>query len=82
MIYSLFFCPVESSEDYRAYNGPKIIAHRYQEMNDWLGLQTGALTGGPLVGNFAFSIAQYLGCDPNYSGRSGSFISTNRSHPC
>jgi hypothetical protein len=58
------FSPVATHETYRAYQGPKIIAHRYQEVVQWLGMDTGALSGGPLVGNFAFSIAEHLGCDP------------------
>ena len=58
------FCPVVPDDTYDSYQGPKIIAHRYSEIVEWLGLRTGVLTAGPLVGNFAFDIAQYLGCDP------------------
>jgi hypothetical protein len=58
------FCPVTAKETYDAYAGPKIIAHRYLELDEWLGLGTGALTAGPLVGNFAFNIAEYFGCGP------------------
>ena len=75
------FCPLVPSETCEAYDGPKIIAHRYQEMNDWLELQTGALHGGPLVGNFAFSIAQHLGCDPIImTGQDLSFPLTGDTH--
>lgn len=58
----LVFSPVAASETYDAFHGPKIIAHRYEELLNWLGIQKGALSGGPLVGNFAFDIAKYLGC--------------------
>ncbi|RPH52385.1 MAG: DUF115 domain-containing protein [Desulfobacteraceae bacterium] len=58
------FSPVVPSETYDAYKGPKIIAHRYEELMHWLNIPKGSLTGGPLVGNFAFNIAQYIGCSP------------------
>ncbi len=58
------FSPVAAPETYNAYDGPKIIAHRYKEIMDWLDMPKGALSGSPLVGNFAFDIAQYLGCSP------------------
>ena len=77
----LVFCSVLRSEDYRAYNGPKIFAHRYQEIANWIGIETGSLAGGPLVGNFAFSIAQYLGCDPIILiGQDLSFPPTGATH--
>lgn len=60
----LVFSPVVPSETYDAYKGPKIIAHRYEELMNWLDIPKGSLTGGPLVGNFAFNIAQYTGCSP------------------
>ncbi len=58
------FSPVVPPETYDAFKGPKIIAHRYEEIMQWLDIPKGALTGGPLVGNFAFNVAQYLGCAP------------------
>jgi len=58
------FCPLIYNETYQSFKGRKIVAHRYTEYLKWLNLPKGALSGGPLVGNFAFNIAQYLGCDP------------------
>lgn len=58
------FCPVTARETYDVYTGPKVIAQRYLELDEWLGLETGALTSGPLVGNFAFNIAEFFGCNP------------------
>ncbi len=58
------FSPVAAPGTYAAFDGPKIIAHRYEKLMQWLALPKGALTGGPLVCNFAFDMAQYLGCDP------------------
>ena len=75
------FCTVVHPSTYDAYQGPKIIAHRYNEPMKWLGLNTGVLTGGPLIGNFAFDIAQYLGCDPIIMvGQDLSFHPTGPTH--
>ena len=75
------FCPVVHPSTYDAYHGPKIIAQRYKEPMKWLGLNTGVLTGGPLIGNFAFDIAQYLGCDPIIMvGQDLSFQPTGPTH--
>lgn len=75
------FSPVAAPETYAAYNGPKIIAHRYKEIMDWLDIPKGALSGGPLVGNFAFDIAQYLGCNPIIMvGQDFSFKPTGATH--
>jgi hypothetical protein len=49
---------------YRVYKGPKIIASRYQAFSDWLSLDPGSLDGGPVVGNYAFMIAETFGCNP------------------
>ena len=68
-------------DTYEAYQGPRIIANRYSESGEWLGLHTGALPGGPLVGNFAFNIAEYLGCDPIIMvGQDLSFPPTGATH--
>ncbi|MBN1614742.1 MAG: motility associated factor glycosyltransferase family protein [Deltaproteobacteria bacterium] len=58
------FCSLIHKDTYKAFRGPKIIAHRHREHEEWLGLAKGTLESGPLVGNFAFDIARYLGCDP------------------
>lgn len=58
------FSPVAAPETYDAFNGPKIIAHRYEQLMNWLAIPKGVLSGNPLVGNFAFDIAQYIGCSP------------------
>lgn len=75
------FSPVVPPETYSAFKGPKIIAHRYEEFMNWLGIPKGALSGGPLVGNFAFDIAQYMGCDPVILvGQDLSFKPTGTTH--
>lgn len=75
------FSPVVPPETYAAFRGPKIIAHRYEELMDWLDIPKGSLTGGPLVGNFAFDIAQYLGCSPIIMvGQDLSFKPTGATH--
>ena len=48
---------------------------------NWLDLPKGALSGGPLVGNFAFNIARYLGCSPLILvGQDLSFKPTGATH--
>ena len=75
------FSPVAAAETYDAFQGPKIIAHRYEPLLSWLGIPKGALTGGPLVGNFAFDIAQYLGCSSIIMvGQDLSFERTGATH--
>jgi len=75
------FCPVVHPSTYDAYQGPKIIAHRYEEIMEWLESGKGALGGGPMVGNFAFSIAHYLGCNPIIMvGQDLSFKPTGSTH--
>ena len=75
------FCPVVHPGTYEAYQGPRIIANRYNEIPKWLGLNTGVLPGGPLVGNFALNIAEYLGCDPIIMvGQDLSFPPTGATH--
>jgi len=58
------YCSVVYPDTYESYKGPKIITHRYPEIMEWLGLDTGIIKAGPLVGNYAFNIAEYFGCDP------------------
>lgn len=58
------YCSVVYPDTYASYHGPKIITHRYDEMIEWLGFHTGVLSEGPLVGNLAFNIIDYFGCDP------------------
>ncbi|MBW2116693.1 MAG: motility associated factor glycosyltransferase family protein [Deltaproteobacteria bacterium] len=75
------FSPVVPPETYDAFKGPKILAHRYEEIMQWLDIPKGALEGGPLVGNFAFNIAQYLGCCPIIlAGQDLSFKLTGATH--
>ncbi|MBU0987419.1 MAG: DUF115 domain-containing protein [Proteobacteria bacterium] len=75
------FCAIGHPSLYHIYKGPKIIATRYQEFSDWLELDPGALSGSPLVGNFAFNIAEYLGCNPIIMvGQDLSFKSTGSTH--
>lgn len=75
------FSAVVPSETYQAFKGPKIIGHRYLDLMNWLGIPKGALSGGPLVGNFAFSIARYLGCGPIVLvGQDLSFKPTGATH--
>jgi len=75
------FSPVVPPETYDAFKGPKILAHRYEEIMQWLDIPKGALEGGPLVGNFAFNIAQYLGCGPIILvGQDLSFKMTGATH--
>ncbi len=75
------FCTILHPNVYRIYKGPKIIASRYQQFSDWLSLDPGSLGGGPLVGNFAFNIAQMLGCNPILmAGQDLSFKPTGATH--
>lgn len=62
-IFFIFFTVLHPNV-YRIYKGPKIIASRYQVFSDWLSLDPGSLSGGPVVGNYAFIIATILGCNP------------------
>ncbi|MHB8770843.1 MAG: motility associated factor glycosyltransferase family protein [Syntrophales bacterium] len=62
-IFFIYFTVLHPSV-YRVYPGPKIIASRYQQFSDWLSLDPGSLSGGPVVGNYAFLVAQTLGCNP------------------
>lgn len=75
------FCAIGHPNVYKVYKGPKIIATRYQELSDWLSLDPGSLSGGPVVGNFAFNIADYLGCNPIIMvGQDLSFKPTGSTH--
>ena len=75
------FCTVIHPNIYKVYKGPKIIANRYQEISDWLSINPGSLTGSPVVGNLAFNIAEYLGCNPIImTGQDLSFKSTGSTH--
>ncbi len=58
------YCSLVYPDTYESYKGPKIISHRYPEIVDWLGFDMDVLTASPTVGNYAFEIAEYLGCDP------------------
>jgi hypothetical protein len=60
LVYSAVVYP----DTHASYDGPTIITHRYPEMVEWLGLDLDVLTASPTVGNYAFNIAEYLGCDP------------------
>ncbi|MBC8392112.1 MAG: DUF115 domain-containing protein, partial [Deltaproteobacteria bacterium] len=75
------FCPLVPPLTYDAYKGPKIIAHRYEGIMEWIESEKGVLGGGPLVGNFTFSIARYLGCNPIILvGQDLSFKTTGSTH--
>ncbi|MFC1821091.1 motility associated factor glycosyltransferase family protein [Thermodesulfobacteriota bacterium] len=75
------FSTIVHPTTYHIYQGPKIIAQRYSGTMEWLGVNTGALAGGPLIGNFAFDIAQCLGCDPIIMvGQDLSFEPTGLTH--
>lgn len=75
------FCTVVHPNIYKVYKGPKIIATRYQEFSDWLSINPGSLSGSPVVGNLAFDIAEYLGCNPIIMvGQDLSFKSTGSTH--
>ena len=75
------FCSLIEPATYKAYKGPKIVSHRYPEHDEWFRHSKGSLGGGPLVGNFAFDIAQYLGCNPIILvGKDLSFKPTGLTH--
>jgi len=75
------FSSVIHPNTYTVYKGPKIMANKYQEVSDWLSLNPGVLGGGPVVGNLAFNIAEYLGCSPIIMvGQDLSFKSTGSTH--
>ena len=75
------FCTVIHPNIYKVYKGPKIIANRYQEISDWLSINPGSLSGSPVVGNLAFNIAEYIGCNPIIMvGQDLSFKSTGSTH--
>ena len=60
----LAFCPLVQPDVYDSFRGKKIIVYRPFSHFDWLHLDKGTLPIGPSVSNMAFSIAEYLGCDP------------------
>ena len=60
----LAFCPLVQPDVYDSFHGKKIIVYRPFSHFDWFQLDKGVLPIGPAVSNMAFSIAEYLGCDP------------------
>jgi len=60
----LAFCPLVQPDVYDSFQGKKIIVFRPFSHFDWFHLDKGTLPIGPSVSNMAFSIAEYLGCDP------------------
>lgn len=56
--------PVIQKEVYEAYPGPKAIVYRNFAHFKWLENDKGTLPIKQSAGNMAFSVAQYLGCDP------------------
>ncbi|HLA29174.1 MAG TPA: 6-hydroxymethylpterin diphosphokinase MptE-like protein [Syntrophales bacterium] len=60
----LAFCPVVQPDVYDSFKGKKIIVFRPFSHFQWFNLDKGTLPIGPAVSNMAFSIAEYLGCDP------------------
>nr|MBC8360187.1 motility associated factor glycosyltransferase family protein [Candidatus Desulfatibia profunda] len=60
----LAFCPLVQPDVYDSFAGKKIIVFRPFSHFNWFQLEKGALPIGPAVSNMAFSMAEYLGCDP------------------
>ena len=77
----LIYFTVLHPDVYKVYRGPKIIASRYQEFSNWLSLDPGSISSGPVVGNYAFVVAQTLGCNPIIMvGQDLSFKSRGATH--
>ncbi len=51
-------------QTYKNYQGSKILSEKEYAFTKWLDLQKGPLLDGPSSGNYAFSLLDYLGCDP------------------
>ncbi|MCG6533592.1 MAG: DUF115 domain-containing protein [Syntrophales bacterium LBB04] len=60
----LAFCPLVQPDVYDSFQGKKIIVFRPFSHFNWFHLDKGTITIGPAVSNMAFSIAEYLGCNP------------------
>lgn len=56
--------PVVSPQVYESYPGPKFIIYRNFAHFAWLENEKGTLQIKQSAGNMAFSIGEYLGCDP------------------
>ena len=57
-------CPVIHPYTYAACTAKNIITYRKFEIFKWLDIDKGLLDIGPSAGNMAFSILEYLGCNP------------------
>lgn len=57
-------CPVIHPYTYDSCKAKNIITYRRFELFKWLDIEKGILDVGPSAGNMAYSILEYLGCNP------------------